>query len=230
MMSAAELRSLRRRSRAVEAWTVVLLAVFGALTWLVITNPVMGIDIDSERAVQSFHPTWLDTLTQAISWLGFPPQSTIIDALIVAAIFLTGRRWEAICAALAAGGSAGLWFLLAPLVHRPRPSPDQVRVVSDIPFGSFPSGHVLNLTAFFGFLAFLAATQMRPGPLRTVGLVMCGLLVVGIGFARIYSGQHWPTDVVAGYVLGFAWLLLTISLYRWRARRSRAAELWSQRR
>ena len=43
------------------------------------------IDLEIERAVQAFHPPWLDALTNAISWIGFPPQSTIIDALLVLA-------------------------------------------------------------------------------------------------------------------------------------------------
>jgi undecaprenyl-diphosphatase len=200
-----------------------LVAMFAVLSWLVVTRPLLGPDVAFEQAVQAYHPSWLDTVTQAISWVGFPPQSTLVDAVIVFGIFLMGRRWEAMCAVFAAAGSAALWFLLTPLVHRPRPTADLVRVDFDLPSGGFPSGHVLNLTAFFGFLAYLAVTQMRPGPLRTVTIAACVALVVGIGFARIYSGQHWPTDVLAGYVLGAAWLLLSINLYRWRTRRSDAA-------
>ena len=55
----------------------------------------------------------------------------------------------------AAAGSAGLWFLIVPIVDRPRPSPEMVHVAMDLPTGSFPSGHVLNLTAIFGFLIYL---------------------------------------------------------------------------
>jgi membrane-associated phospholipid phosphatase len=173
------------------------------------------IDLEIERAIQAFHPPWLDTLTNAIGWIGFPPQSTIIDAMLVLTIVLTGHRWAAVCAAFAAAGSAGLWFLIAPLVHRPRPSPDLVRVAVEIPYGSFPSGHVLNITAFFGFLAFLALVLLPPGLVRRVCVGACALLIVLIGYARIYSGEHWPSDVLAGYLLGAMWLWLTIRLYRW---------------
>jgi membrane-associated phospholipid phosphatase/outer membrane protein assembly factor BamB len=178
-----------------------------------------AIDLQIERAIQAFHPPWLDALTNAISWIGFPPQSTIIDAMLVLVIFLTGYRWAAVCAAFAAAGSAGLWFLIAPLVNRPRPSPDLVRVMQEIPFGSFPSGHVLNVTAFFGFLAFLSLTLLPPGLIRRVCFVACALLIVAIGYSRIYSGEHWPSDVLAGYVLGGAWLWITIRVYRWGLKR-----------
>jgi membrane-associated phospholipid phosphatase/outer membrane protein assembly factor BamB len=177
------------------------------------------IDLEIERAIQAFHPAWLDALTNASSWIGFPPQSTLIDAILVLAIFLTGHRWAAVCAVFAAAGSAGLWFLIAPLVHRPRPTPDLVRVAAEIPFGSFPSGHVLNITAFFGFLAFLSLVLLPPGLIRRVFFGACSLLVILIGYARIYSGEHWPSDVLAGYVLGAAWLWITIHVYRWGSRR-----------
>ncbi|MCA1644910.1 MAG: phosphatase PAP2 family protein [Chloroflexi bacterium] len=196
-----------------------LIVLFGLLTLVVVTTPVLTVDVAIERAVQSFHPAALDTLTADVSWVGFPPQSTIIDVLIVLCIFLAGRRWAAVCGVLAAAGSAGLWFLIAPLIHRPRPSADLVRVAIDIPFGSFPSGHVLSFTAFFGFLAFLALRLLRPGLGRSLAVGVCGVLIVGIGFARIYSGEHWPSDVLAGYMLGGVWLLLCIALYRWGADR-----------
>jgi undecaprenyl-diphosphatase len=196
-----------------------LLIVFGLLTLVVMSSPVLSIDVDVERAIQAFHPPWLDTLTTWISWVGFPPQSNIIDGLILLAIFLIGRRWEAVCALFAVGGSVSLWFFIAPLVHRPRPTADLVRVAFEIPYGSFPSGHVLDLTAFLGFLAFLSIRLIAPGAARGLAVAACTVVVVGIGYARMYSGEHWPSDVLAGYVLGVAWLLPTVWLYRWGAGR-----------
>lgn len=157
---------VHRRAWRFELGLLGLLAAFGILTAVVVTTPLLAIDVQIERAAQVFHPIWMDQLALAISWVGFPPESTLLDALIVAGIFLAGSRWAAASAALAAAGSAGLWFLIAPLVHRPRPSPDLVRVFAEIPYGGFPSGHVVNLTAFFGFLAFLAWAVLKPGWVR----------------------------------------------------------------
>lgn len=200
---------------------LLLLILFGALTWFVEANPILRQDVALERAIQDAVPASVASLAGAISWVGFPPESDVIDILILIVLYVRHLRWQAVCGAFAAGGSAVLWFALTPLIHRPRPTPDLVRVAAELPFGSFPSGHVLNLTAFFGFLAYLAITEARAGLVKMLSIAICAILVASIGFSRIYAGEHWPTDVLGGYILGAAWLLLTISLYRWRAHRVR---------
>jgi undecaprenyl-diphosphatase len=79
-----------------------------------------------------------------------------------------------------------------------------------IPYGSFPSGHVLNFTATFGFLAFLAWHARRP-----VVTVLCLLPPLAIAMSRLYLGEHWPSDVLGGFLFGGLWLALTIRVYRW---------------
>ena len=192
---------------------LVLLGAFVGLAVLVSARPVLGPDVTVEQAVQRPQAAWLSTLDGAIGWLGFPPGSIVVDGLIVLGVFLSGRRWGAACAALAAAGSAGAWFLVLALVHRPRPTPDLVRVTAEISYGSFPSGHVLNLTAFYGFLAVLAWTTLAPGWPRRLALLVCLGLIALIGLVRIYSGEHWPTDVLGGYLLGAVCLLLVSQIY-----------------
>jgi undecaprenyl-diphosphatase len=66
--------------------------------------------------------------------------------------------------------------------------------------------------AFYGFLALLAL-QMQHVWLRRALVAACVVVVVGIGWSRIYVGEHWPTDVLGGYLLGAAWLLITRAMY-----------------
>ena len=125
--------------------------------------------------------------------------------------------------------AAALWYAIAPLVHRPRPSPDLVQVSQQIPAGSFPSGHALNLTAIFGFLLYLAYLHLPAGWPRRLVIALLALPIATIGLARVYAGAHWPSDALGGYLLGFLWLALTIHLYRWArhhlARRRKPAAL-----
>ena len=80
---------------------------------------------------------------------------------------------------------------------------------------SFPSGHVLMYTAFFGFLMFLGYTLLKPSIARAVMLVILGSLVALVGLSRIYLGDHWASDVTGAYLLGSLWLAMSIALYRW---------------
>ena len=205
---------------------LVLLGAFVGLAVLIVAQPVLPVDVAIEQAVQRPQAAWLSTLDGAIGWLGFPPGSIVVDGLIVLGVFLSGRRWGAVCAALAAAGSAGAWFLVLALVQRPRPTPDLVRVTAEIGYGSFPSGHVLNLTAFYGFLAVLAWTTLAPGWPRRLALLVCLGLIALIGLVRIYSGEHWPTDVLGGYLLGAACLLLVSQIYFTGTSHARPTPAW----
>jgi len=101
------------------------------------------------------------------------------------------------------------------VVYRPRPSPDLVHVLNQLPSSGFPSGHVLAATTFCGFLAFLGYSLLKPGALRKALLVGFGLFILLMGLSRIYEGHHWFSDVMGAYLFGSLWLALTIKIYRW---------------
>jgi len=209
-----------RHQRAFRVEIVVLIAlalgVFG-FAWLANvahTTPYFDYDLPIALAIQSIQWPPLVAFLDACSWIGFPPQSNLIFGSIILGLALIGRRGAAAGLLFAAAGSASLWYLIAPLVERPRPSPDLVHVVAPLGNTSFPSGHVVNLTAIFGFLIFLVVTQLRPSWGRTLLLILLAMPIAGIGISRVYAGQHWPSDVLGGYLLGLIWLGITVVLYR----------------
>jgi membrane-associated phospholipid phosphatase len=159
------------------------------------------------------HPTLARSM-RAASWPGFPPQSRLIPPAVIGSLLLLGLRREAACQTLA-WGTALAAEVIKGFIRRPRPLPEQVRVVL-APLGgsSFPSGHVLTYVGNYGFMAYLAYTLLEPAPVR---LTVAGGLIALVGMvgpSRIYQGHHWPTDVAASYLLGFSYLLSLIWLYR----------------
>jgi undecaprenyl-diphosphatase len=74
---------------------------------------------------------------------------------------------------------------------------------------SFPSGHTVGSTVIYGLLAYLA-WQYLPQPWNVIGAIFCVLLILLISLSRIYLGAHFPSDVVAGWVLGAIGLAVII--------------------
>jgi len=119
------------------------------------------------------------------------------------------------------GIASGINFLYNMLVNRPRPGSfrEHIHILLHRPEKSFPSGHTEHDVAYYGFLLFLSFTP----PVRTwkyrwllIPLqIYCALDILTIGYSRILEGEHWLTDVLAGYLSGAIWLLMCIFLYRW---------------
>ncbi len=123
------------------------------------------------------------------------------------------RRWMAAAhwlAALAFG--LALTKLLGATVHVVRP-PD-----ASSGFG-FPSVSVTMATIIFGFFAVLIAREL-PGRTRVWPYLLSGIVVSLIGFARLYLGAHWLSDVIGGMLFGIFWLLVLGIAYRRRFNRS----------
>jgi membrane-associated phospholipid phosphatase len=193
----------------------------GVLTYLARTTLYFPIDVEVTRAIQSIKSPLFVAFLEAVGWIGYPPQVDVIVGLIVVGLWLAGRRIEAAMLLFAGLAGAGLWFGLSAFVDRPRPSPELVEVARRLPSGSFPSGHVLNLTAMFGYLAYLALVYLRDIRWRVLLVALLAIPVLTIGVARIHAGAHWPSDVLGGYLIGGILLALTIQAYRWAVARFR---------
>ena len=189
--------------------------VLAALSIGAYTTAYFPVDVTISHGVQAYHPGWLDTATAALSWTGFPPQSDVLFGVIVVVLFALGHRWAAVVETIAAIGSGGLYLVLQQVVGQPRPSADLVQVAWPIQLSGFPSGHLATFVAVFGFLAFLGYRGLRRSAWRWLPVGLVGVLLILMSFARIYAGQHWASDVLAGCLLGGLWLAVTIRLFQW---------------
>ncbi len=134
---------------------------------------------------------------------------------MIALLYVLGYHWEATASLIAALFVELLNLLVKTLVHRARPSAKLVHVTDLFTSYSFPSGHVMFYTGFFGFVCFLIFILLKSSWIRTVLLVIFGGHVVLVGISRIYLGEHWASDVVGAYLLGGLCLMGSIQMYRW---------------
>ena len=202
------------RGRGATLFAGVALATFTVLFGLVRRNRSRLFDLHVTRSLQRVTLPGFDGLMHAVSWPGFPPQSRIIPPVLSIFWLSLGFPIEAGFQLLAWGAGA-ISATVKSAMGRPRPAPEEVRVVPGrIGGSSFPSGHVLIYSGVFGFLAFLLETLVRPDKLRKAATAVLVSLVALVGPSRIYLGHHWFTDVVASYLLGSSYLLALMAIYR----------------
>ena len=176
------------------------------------------IDVTITRHVQAMDSAWFSALLAPFNALGFAPFVPITYGGIVLTIYASGAKWEAAASAFATLGGAGLNAVVKPLVARPRPPFDLIHVAHHLPGASFPAGHVLYLTAFAGFLCYLVWVRFAPSWPRTALIALILTVIAIMGLARIDAGEHWPSDVLGGYLLGALWMGATVAIYRRRRR------------
>ena len=141
----------------------------------------------------------------AASVWGAPRRLAILAAVAVVAFLF--RRWRrgAILVVITLLGASLLDGGLKLLYGRTRPVAFFEHYPSPSSF-SFPSGHALFATAFFGGLAVLLWGRLVHPLLRLGVVALAAALIVLIGFSRIYLGVHYPTDVLGGYAAGVVWV------------------------
>jgi undecaprenyl-diphosphatase len=93
-----------------------------------------------------------------------------------------------------------------------RSRPELVESGYQASFYSFPSGHATVAVGFYGMLTLVLAYRLR-GKARWAMAVSGILLVLLIGFSRLYLGVHYPTDVLAGYLAALLWLVCVGAVY-----------------
>ncbi|MGB3633815.1 MAG: bifunctional DedA family/phosphatase PAP2 family protein [Rubrobacteraceae bacterium] len=137
-------------------------------------------------------------------------ETVALFGLLVAGFFAMYRRWlHAWGWLLALGGSVVLNFLLKQLFERQRPSfVDPLLIETSY---SFPSGHAMISLVLYGMMAYFAILAVKSWRARTTVVFAATLLVLLIGFSRMYLGVHYFSDVVAGFAAGGVWLSACIT-------------------
>jgi membrane-associated phospholipid phosphatase len=155
---------------------------------------------------------------RVVSVLGTLEVLALVGVLVTAALLMQ-RNWLTLAAWLVAAlGGEVLNLLLKDLFARPRPSFEHPLVV-DTSY-SFPSGQAMESVVVYGMLAYFVVITSRAWGKRAVSVGGAAMIVLLIGFSRVYLGAHYVSDVVGGFAAGGAWLSAVIT--GWEAMRQRA--------
>jgi membrane-associated phospholipid phosphatase len=127
--------------------------------------------------------------------------------LVIYFLFIKKHRWYSIKVPVIAIGGLLLMLLLKQFFNRPRPLTPLLEPVSGL---SFPSGHSLMSVTFYGLLILLAWENIANRFWKWLLVSLLIVLIILIGFSRIYLRLHYFSDVIAGFSAGIIWLTLSI--------------------
>ncbi|MFQ5933280.1 MAG: phosphatase PAP2 family protein [Dehalococcoidia bacterium] len=160
-------------------------------------------DLPVTEGIQSISVPVFSDAMEVVSELGDWALAVPATAVAVVALWLYKRRPDALYIVVITLASAGLNRLVKELVDRPRPSADLVEVTTELGSKSFPSGHVVYATTFYGLLLFYTyCLDVNPRWALRASQVVLVAMLLGMGLSRVYLGAHWPSDVLGGYAVG----------------------------
>ena len=195
---------------------LVILYILAQLSEEVLEQEAFSFDQSILLWIRQFsNPVW-DTVMLNITRLGNPPILVLIS--LIAFSILWGRRSykEAKIFLLNGLGGSILSHGLKLVFSKSRPQLWN-SAISETSY-SYPSGHALGSMVLYGFLAYLLASFSPKYAKVYYGIA--AILITLIGFSRLYLGVHWPTDVIAGYGVGFLWIFVCITLLKLQKRKS----------
>jgi membrane-associated phospholipid phosphatase len=169
------------------------------MVWWAETS-TLAMDEAARNAVLLARHPLLTALMADVSRLGAAEGLIALIAVGSVSLWRRDRCWALVLPPLMAGTGA-LQFLAKWAVDRPRP---------DLQPWGFPSGHVLSLVVFFGFLAYLGWTSGTSPRRRRAIALLCAIPVLVVAYSRLYLDRHWLTDLAGGFAVGLAYLLLVL--------------------
>jgi len=173
---------------------------------LVLKGPLLPFDkavSDSWHQVAVEVSPTMRALTRGGWYLG--NEVAVVVALIMGIYFIVKRFWMEFWMTVAGGVGAPLFFLATShTFNRARPE-FAIPIEPVVTQPSFPSGHAVIGVAVYGLLAYFLIQHNRSAFAKTAVILMAFAFILFIGFSRIFTGGHYPTDVLAGYALGLAW-------------------------
>ena len=210
--------SIRRGLAAIallsaELILVIVLFIAAMIVFSIFAIRIFGIrDETNDFIVFDKLSEWVTPFTtsflQAITFLG--SHTFLIPANLLLAfyfLFVKKHRWYSIKVPVVALGGLLLMTLLKQFFNRPRPLVPLLEPVRGL---SFPSGHALMSVSFYGLIIYLIWENVKEPIRKWLLISFFVILIILIGFSRIYLRLHYFSDVIAGFSIGVIWLSVSI--------------------
>lgn len=178
------------------------------LNLVVSAGSITDVDARTIKLVGSFYSPAVSRFMLFITNLGKWQVVLTISLILIILALLKRRRYIVFAVILATAGGEALAFLNKIIIQRERP--DALGQLVHEGGYSFPSAHAVIAVTFYGLLGYFFIKKIRHWEGKVIVFLTTMFFIFLMGTSRIYLGVHYPSDVVAGYLLGFAWLATII--------------------
>jgi undecaprenyl-diphosphatase len=144
-----------------------------------------------------------DRAVLEVTFLGTGTVVLVVVAISGMFLWLSNHKYSALLLLISTSGGLILNHLLKAGFSRPRPQIVEWGTVALS--SSFPSGHAMSAAVVYGTVAYLAGRLQRRRFSRVLTMAIAFLVIVLISVSRLYLGVHYPSDVLAGVIIGLAW-------------------------
>jgi undecaprenyl-diphosphatase len=132
--------------------------------------------------------------------------------LIFYFLLINKQNWFSIRVITISISSLVLMLLLKQLFQRKRPLSPLLKAAKGL---SFPSGHAIMAVTFYGLLVYILQHTIESNWVRIFLTILLIILVILIGFSRVYLRVHYASDVLGGFIIGLLWLLISLTVIKW---------------
>lgn len=183
---------------------VILMIFFIIVTALVVTNNISWFDDSIYNFIIGFRSNPLDLVLKTITRLG---DTVVIMIIVIVTLMFLNKRNRIIL------GSTTILTVtfnqaIKHILRRPRP--EHLRLIKQGGF-SYPSGHSMIAICVYGIMIYLINKNIKNKKIKIMLSILLTILILTIGISRIYVGVHYPSDVLGGFLLAGAILILNIT-------------------
>ncbi len=190
---------------------IVYLLILGVVAWLcteVWEKETFSLDRSFLLWIHHFANPQLDSLMLFLTSLGDPPTVVTIFVTTIVWLGLKKRYFDVLRFALVCAGGVLINQAMKLFFAKPRPALWD-RLITETSF-SFPSGHAVGSMVVYGFIAYILAKEFQQ--FKQFIYAITSVLIISIGFSRLYLGVHYPTDIIAGSGIGILWLTTCLKI------------------